>query len=133
MSIPPNAGHQSARLVKKSPFAHRALLRGHPQLRPGRAPAFLAAARAVDRGGVPQVAGFAGRLARGEGVSIGGDKAGAGKLASGADEAGGHFGGAGEFASLNIAPTGDALLTGQRVRLAAVTVEGAGVAGGVAR
>ena len=67
-------------VVKNSPFTHRAFLGGHAELCPGRAAALLAAARAVDRGGVPQVAGFAGGLARGEGLSIGGGKAAAGEF-----------------------------------------------------
>ena len=86
------AGHQSARLVKNSPFADGAFLRGHAELCPCRAAALLAAARAVDGCGVPHVAGFAGRLARGEGLGIGGGEAAAGEVGERAAEGCGYLG-----------------------------------------
>ena len=78
--------------VKNSPFAQRAFFRGHPQLCPGRAAAFLAAARVVDGGGVPQVAATAGSLTGGEGLGIGSGKAAAGEVGERAAEGGGHLG-----------------------------------------
>ena len=82
----------NTRGLSNSPLAKRALLRGHPQLRPGRASALLAAAGAVDRLGVPFGASLAGRLARRQRLSTGGRKAAAGESASGSHEAGCHFG-----------------------------------------
>ena len=118
----------NTRGLSNSPLANWALLRGHPQLCPGRASALATAAGAVDRLGVPLGASLAGRLARRQRLGIGGCKTAAGEPASGSHEAGCHFCCAGEFASFDIVPTRDALLTGQLVRLAAVTVDRAGEA-----
>ena len=118
----------NTRGLSNSPLPERALLRGHPQLRPSRTSALSATAGAVDRLGVPLWASLAGRLARGQRLSIGGRKAAAGESASRSHEAGCHFCRAGESASFNIEPPRDALLTGQRVRPAAVTIDRAGEA-----
>ena len=84
------------RFLDRFPLSERAGFGGHAELRPGAAATFAAAAGGVQRGGVPLIAGTAGRFAVGEDFGWRGGEARAGEAVRRVAEAGEHLGAAGK-------------------------------------
>ena len=83
-------------LSNRLPFSEWAFLGCHAEFGPSRAPAFAAAARGVQSGGVPLGAGAAGGVAGGEDFGWRGREACASEAMRGVAEASDHFGAAGD-------------------------------------